>query len=527
MKTYKKIVQSDIAPDKNELWLHDNILKKWTSNGWIPIAGGGDVESDEDHIKTYRTIIGRFADKQWDRKLKKMRYTIPDDWKIWYHGKYYTSPTQEFEIVLDEDFVVDEPNMFTGDFATGDPTSDDLWKPMYDYIIFPKGKVIGNVSNFFGYQFQCRLVDYYNLDFSKCTFWYWMDGILPRYVRADEFINNDWNFPNGDATYNESIRIGIRQPNFNDIDLSNMSGGSIWYIYNEGDGHKPTDKIYPSATDIVSPLSTYKGVIEAHKVIAPNATCFSFSRLLNAYVILDMSHYDLPPNITSLRNLFWLCSDDTIRNNVINIEKINEWDISHITDFYNCFCRFGVPNLEPWQHWDTSTIVDFDGFFREYKLPSINISNIDVSNSTSLKWMFFGARELTELDISNFDMTKVPVKDMTGFLGYNDNLKTIHFGANFDMSEAYDDGTWPQARWVNMHLVNRITGNLKWSKSHHFSFKEFGARSMDMDSVMVIINGLPETDNNVKITLFKEHYNQLSEEIISEITSKGWTIATC
>lgn len=520
MKTYKKIVQSDIAPDKNELWLHDNILKKWTSNGWIPIAGGGDVESDEDHIKTYRTIIGRFADKQWETD-GTFRDTIPDDWNFTYHGKVYSSPTQEFEIVLDEDFVVDEPHMFTGDHYTGDPASDSIWKPWFDYIIFPKGKVIGNVWNFFGYQFLCRLVDYSKLDFKECIWWGWIDNEIIAYNRPYEITSTE--LPHAYST-DDTDRAVIKQPDFSTIDFSNLEKGVFFYVYSANDPFSPVDKVYPKLMSLLECICNYNGTIQVDRIVAPNAYRLWLDRLRwKDRTKLDFTHFRLPPNITSLESFLNGISEEKLQN-TIGIETILDWDISNVTNLKEAFSNYRLDAvMRPWNHWDTSKVKIMKQLFDGYKASTVDLTNLRTDSAEDMSFMFWNSKELTELDLSPLDMTTTPRKNMVGFFGHDHNLTTVHFGPNFDMSQCIvSTDEYLGLGWVNMPKLTTLTGNLKLSPHADFYIHE--CPNLDLDSIMLVINALPEVDVARKFRIKRAQYVKLSEETIATIVSKGWTI---
>lgn len=109
----------------------------------------------------------------------------------------------------------------------------------------------------------------------------------------------------------------------------------------------------------------------------------------------------------------------------------------------------GVENTEysvPWSYnnrivssvrfVDKITPKTCDGWFRDFQvLETIDLTNLDTSQVTSMRYMFFGCWSLQSLDVSNFDTSNVT--DMSRMFGACEMLKFLDV-TNFDTSDVVD-----------------------------------------------------------------------------------------
>ena len=95
---------------------------------------------------------------------------------------------------------------------------------------------------------------------------------------------------------------------------------------------------------------------------------------------------------------------------------------------------FGMSNLTTLDvsHFDTSKVTNMEYMFSGmYSLTTLNVSNFDTSKVTNMESMFSGT-SLTTLDVSHFDTSKVTT--MRGMFSYMPNLTTLNV-SNFDTSK--------------------------------------------------------------------------------------------
>ena len=116
---------------------------------------------------------------------------------------------------------------------------------------------------------------------------------------------------------------------------------------------------------------------------------------------LDLSNWDTS-SVTDMGYLFYKCSSLT------SIDLSN-WDTSKVTDLQYTFryCS-SLTSINGIENWDTSKVTNMQYLFGSCsKLTSLDLSSWDVSNVSSISYMFFGCSSLTSIDLSNWDTSKV------------------------------------------------------------------------------------------------------------------------
>ena len=94
-------------------------------------------------------------------------------------------------------------------------------------------------------------------------------------------------------------------------------------------------------------------------------------------------------------------------------------------------------------HFDVSKVTDMSWMFSGCKnLTSLDLSNFDVSKVTDMSYMFYNCGSLTSLDLSRFDVSKV--EDMSSMFYGCGSLTTLDlssFGVSqvTDMSRMFED----------------------------------------------------------------------------------------
>ena len=98
-------------------------------------------------------------------------------------------------------------------------------------------------------------------------------------------------------------------------------------------------------------------------------------------------------------------------------------------------------------NFDTSKVTNMQGMFERMRnLTALNLSNFNTSKVTDMNSMFHDMFNLTSLDLSNFDTSKVT--DMGGMFSFMYNLTTFNL-SNFDTSQV-----------TNMYGMFSSTSNL-------------------------------------------------------------------
>ena len=122
---------------------------------------------------------------------------------------------------------------------------------------------------------------------------------------------------------------------------------------------------------------------------------------------------------------FNINSDNTFEHTLVNVPITN-------MDYFTQPCRDKLKSLDL-SEFDTSQVTSMiQAFYDCNKLEEINLTNIYTSNVTDMSMMFNECSALTSLDVSNFDTSKVT--DMCRMFCYCTNLKSLDL-TNFDTSK--------------------------------------------------------------------------------------------
>ena len=145
-------------------------------------------------------------------------------------------------------------------------------------------------------------------------------------------------------------------------------------------------------------------------------------------------------------------------------------------------------------------------------LTSINLSNFDTSNVTTMNCMFGSSSNLTELDLSNFDTNKV--YNMMSMFSLCKNLTSLNMN-NCDVSNV-------------TNMINMLNGcnslvNFQAPKNISTDFNVQDCIALSHDSLMSIINNLA-TVTGKTLTLSSTNFTELSEEEKAIATGKGWIL---
>ena len=114
----------------------------------------------------------------------------------------------------------------------------------------------------------------------------------------------------------------------------------------------------------------------------------------------------------------------------IAVDKVSFTNTSHM--FYSCR---SLTNLDV-SNFDTSKVTSMSHMFQYCSgLINLDVSNFDTSNVTDTSLMFNDCSDLTTLDVSNFDTSKVT--NMYGMFSSCSGLTTLDL-SNFDTSKVTD-----------------------------------------------------------------------------------------
>ena len=149
---------------------------------------------------------------------------------------------------------------------------------------------------------------------------------------------------------------------------------------------------------------------------------------------------------------FNINSDNTFEHTFVNVPITN-------MDYFTQPCRDKLKSLDL-SEFDTSQVTSMiQAFYDCNKLEEINLTNIYTSNVTDMSMMFNECSALTSLDVSNFDTSKVT--DMCRMFCYCTNLKSLDL-TNFDTSKVTNMSSMFLGNWklTSLDLTNFDTSKV-------------------------------------------------------------------
>lgn len=121
-------------------------------------------------------------------------------------------------------------------------------------------------------------------------------------------------------------------------------------------------------------------------------------------------------------------SDNTFEHTFVNVPVTN-------MDYFTQPCRDKLKTIDL-SNFDTSQVTSMiQAFYQCSNLTSIDLTNVDTSNVTSMGYMFFNCRILTSLDVSNFNTSNVT--DMNSMFSDCKGLTSLDV-SNFNTSNVTD-----------------------------------------------------------------------------------------
>lgn len=238
-------------------------------------------------------------------------------------------------------------------------------------------------------------------------------------------------------------------------------------------------------------------------------------------------------------------SQDKVYPNLVNeaydassIILVNTID-THIYDMGFLFIGLTKLKYLKLQYFCTENVTEMNNMFDGcYSLISLNLSNFDTSNVTDMNYMFFECKKLASLDLSSFNTSKVT--DMKEMFGYCRKLNHLDL-SSFDTSNV-TNMSWMFENCKSLKALDISSFNFTNVKNvidmfyYCFSLTDlkFGKNlkiSIDLsdcplthESVLSVIDGLAEVEEQQTLWLNCKNYDQLTDEDISFANSKNWKI---
>lgn len=145
-------------------------------------------------------------------------------------------------------------------------------------------------------------------------------------------------------------------------------------------------------------------------------------------------------------------SDNTFEHTFVNVPVTN-------MDYFTQPCRDKLKTIDL-SNFDTSQVTSMiQAFYQCSNLTSIDLTNVDTSNVTSMGYMFFNCRILTSLDVSNFNTGNVT--NMDRMFCICSNLTSLDV-SNFDTSNVTNMGYMFSncSNLTSLDVRNFVTSNV-------------------------------------------------------------------
>ena len=228
----------------------------------------------------------------------------------------------------------------------------------------------------------------------------------------------------------------------------------------------------------------------------------------------DAKNVDLtmisPKNETSLKHLFYK------NNTLVNVD-VSNWDTSKVTDFTQAISQ--THNLESIDvsNWDTSNGVNFFAMFDEgYKIKIIDVSKWNMSAAENIDWMFCRCQSITSFDLSTWDTRKVTSAHHLFAVCSAEliDLSGIDFRQVTNMFRAFNENSKLSViKCTGLKLPNIELSSIGLNVS-----------PLTIDSIVGLLNALPQTDKGYSFQIGSNNIAKLSDEQKAIATDKGWTL---
>ncbi len=124
---------------------------------------------------------------------------------------------------------------------------------------------------------------------------------------------------------------------------------------------------------------------------------------------LNLSNF----NTKKVKNMSWMFADVDFQN-----LDLSNFDTSNVTNMYGMFFFAKIRNLNL-RSFNTSKVENMGIMFEGFKSDIPDLSSFDTSNVTDMNSMFSGIHDLSYLDISSFDFSKVDENGIRSFVDWS------------------------------------------------------------------------------------------------------------
>ena len=189
--------------------------------------------------------------------------------------------------------------------------------------------------------------------------------------------------------------------------------------------NKDITKIYFRGNEIVALYQGSTLIFKKSGVVPPKPTgVYTVRGTVNPFA----GEQSIQLCVNGKQEQFNVNSDNTFEHTFVNVPVTN-------MGYFTQPCRDKLRTLDL-SEFDTSQVTSMtEAFYQCNKLEEINLTNVNTSNVTSMNYMFFNCSGLTSLDVSNFDTSNVT--DMSRMFCICSGLTSLDV-SNFDTSNVTD-----------------------------------------------------------------------------------------
>ena len=198
---------------------------------------------------------------------------------------------------------------------------------------------------------------------------------------------------------------------------------------------------------------------------------------------------------------------------------LSNLDTSNYTSMYSMFGNCSSLTTLDLSNFNTSKVTSMGSMFNGCSsLTSLDLSNFDTSKVTSMVNMFSDCSSLTSLDVSNFNTSKVT--SMSDMFQNCSSLTTLDL-SNWNTSKVTSMGSM----FYNCSKLTNLTLGTDWASNSSLSSFSLSPCPLTHESAVDVINKLA-TRSNSPVIKFSNAVGLYQSEI-DVATNKGWSVSGC
>ena len=280
------------------------------------------------------------------------------------------------------------------------------------------------------------------------------------------------------------------------------------------------------AKAIINGVEINKFVVDGGGIKIPAGTRFAYS----TWSEFPKPFEEYITTLTDWSNMFRECRKLTS----LDVSNFDTSNVTTMTSMFNT-CS-GLTSLDL-SSFNTSNVTDMSFMFNNCtKLTSLDLSNFDTSNVTKMSYMFYTCSGLTSLDLSSFNTSNVT--DMTSMFERCSNIQSVQGILDVQKKTGSISASYFWGYSSNKSIRKITFRNLGYNSNNtgcNFTYAQnWGVNSTEiLDARESLINTLitysfdrASAGYSACTLRFSSNTKALfTEEEIAQMTSKGYTIA--